>query len=415
MTREKPKPGQVKASEAGKEKILEKIQEKEWTKGDDSEALTVASQKLFKKKIENFTDDKEQINIEELKKRIKSKLIFNDYTYQSFLDEIEKIESKNNKITINKCLEIIESKNVRFKGISYNSSWKKFYNGNYLDKDIFKAYWDALELGDWRDYIDYPENSPYEKSDRNSEKLLTGLSLFNHKSQIKLLEKNFPDPTLAFLISKHPCSFSQIWLLRRLEAEIKTYNPKNFKVYSLNNTLYLESKKIIRLQDIKSVVDTLDFAHIIYTCDIDQISLQELQNYLQIYENLIEYIKNLPTIRPGKIFIYFLVGQNANNNCYQELKSKQEKLEIIELHQTSIDEYQRNNLLQDEVSDILPKIAAHLNKGKLSDEEKNIAAQLIKEMKNEITAEKLLKVIYRYFNCYFGYETTTFAKWTNYP
>ncbi|NMG09577.1 hypothetical protein [Brasilonema sp. UFV-L1] len=391
----------IPASKEGIEKINQCREDKRWTKDENSEAMIITSQQQFRQAvagekklpIEDFT-------IEQLESLVKKKIFTPDSTNQVW-EYINRLKSKNTlRITIERFLQVIESKEIHTKGITYRN-WQKFLQGKEIEQDVFIAFCEALGIEDWKSVAVLP--LIYTKDSTKQTRLVEGLSLFNHQRQIDLLLSNLANQKRAFLIA-NPCHYSRTWMLKRLETEISVTMCLKCKPISLTGSQYSS----LRIGELKNrfhteycqakLVKTLKQENLLFILDIDTYDLERLEQLIiEFWQPLVSQVP-----KNAGMLLMFLLASHCNND-WQE---KWHKSSTLSEHITELPP--ANPFEANDVAQVLPRIALKLGQ-QLLGQEVTIANCLINKSQGE--TEKLLLEIYRYFEC----RTTEFSLWQRYP
>ncbi|MEI2581754.1 hypothetical protein [Scytonema sp. PRP1] len=395
--------GKIKASREGIKQINSDREAKGWTKDQNSEALIITSQQEFKKAVDEIlltqSVDNTLLTIEQLEKLAD---FFTTNAKNAVFKCISKLlKEKTQKITIAHFLQIIESEDLHTKGITY-INWQKFLQGKEIDKPVFIAFCDALEIEDWRDVA---EARPIDSKDNTKQaRLVEGLSLFNHQKQVNLLLEKLANGNRAFLVA-NPCHYSRTWMLRRLESEISANIKLKCKPISLQRSLYSS----LGIGELKAhfeekylptkIINILKQEHIVIVFDIDSYDLQRLEQLIvEFWQPL---VSNLPPKTPGMLLMFLLATNRGN-----DWQGKWQNNPTLCKHMTEL--LPANPFQPEDVAQVLPKVALQLRKP-LSEPALDIAHSLIQ--KSQGKTDKLLQEIYRYFEC----RTTEFSVWQRYP
>lgn len=393
----------IKASQAGIQKIEELRKEKGWTKDENSFALVATSQQQFQKKVLIKWGNPQELDLQQLEILQKQKTFTNDSTIIVW-EYISTLKSQNKStVSLEKILELIEDRELHAEGISYRN-WRGFLNGKDINKDVFIAFCNVLEIADWTTVADLPPI--YRRTNTQQARLADGLSRwFDHQAQKNLLWQSLDCPTAAtkaFLVA-NPCCYSRTWMMRRLEEEMATVGLKSQPI-SLQGSSYSplsigELKNRFDRQYRHTLNTTLDRENIFLVLDIDTLDLQRLEQLIhQFWQPLLQKI---PSRTSGRLLMFLLAGDGNNDWQRQWHASPTLSQHIVEFPQA-------NPFCAADLSAILPKIAFQLRQH-LPESPDIIAESLIANSNG--STERLLKRIYQHFNC----RTTEFSLWQRYP
>lgn len=449
----------IRATTEGIKEIDDRRDKKGWSKNQNSDILTILSQNKFKQNIDKYKKDlgssenEENISIEKLRKLIinlsqsEEDKFFDNSEY--FLYELQKLENKQNFISLQHCFEIINysPNKARAPGMNY-ANWQKFLRGrddrDSIDEDVFSTFCEALgikkEVWNTRKFLfQYELYNSHRQGNRNRTQdiLLQELSLFNHVKQCELWVSKRRNSAGIFIMT-NPCMFSQTWMLRRLFAEVGDFNPCNYRVFSLDTSKRLSSysnksldkidEKVLlynkRFDELCSILNT---EHLIFTLDVDDYDQKSVQDFInQHYIPLFEYFSSNNT-KIGKIYI-FLMNRENNKDWYEQGQITIKLPDKYNINKCNINVLEPNMIytneqeLANELNEILQKISKKISQETSEDTENKIASNLINKIKKDnkikqvkkiqALPQKLLVEIYSHFKC----QTDQCHKtWQTYP
>lgn len=413
----------VRASDKGQEIIETKREEKQWSKREDSEALIITSQNVFREKLTELIPQQENgtiniLTIQDLMSFVRNNNFFAiNKSTQEVQNIIIELQNKNNQtIGVDEFVNLIRLREIHMKGIT-SVNWRNFLRKEKIPRNVFIAFCEALEIHDWSDVTDraYFER----KYDTKPTHLASYVSQFNHNTQIDLLQENYNNQIRAFIIS-NSCEWSRIWMLKCLVNNI-SFNPSmsfEYKFfpstnidskYSSMTVSELEKKIEKEYGGNKKLIKALNKNHIFFVINIDNYDLERLEKLIENFWQPLLYKINQTT--PGKLLMFLLAsGKNNNwqNGKWRDSPILTDKVFELDPANPFSEEHVRD------LSRVLRKITFGLP-GKFTlrpgETPDGVASNLINESGGD--SYTLLCNIYEYFKCE---RDRNFVKtWQQYP
>ena len=418
-----------------------------WAKNSDGcwAALMAASKYQFTKAVRKkfdlpSDDDYAAINIPTFRQWITSHEVFiheqknsTRLDSQSVVDKLLQDSINNNveTITIGEIVGLIEDRetDVRTDRVTYRN-WKYFLEGKCLDKDIFIAFCYALGLeNEWKTLVQIEDPPIYSSEKTQVDYLSQYLNEFNHRDQIEKIKEKIiftkNNQVTAFLFV-NKCPYSQTWMLRRIEHEMKNkwYRDRPVEVHNLN----LKKNICVGIPVLESRFQeyiSTDFSQkqLILILNIDKYLLYVEQIISDLWRPLLDKAHQQ---RPNSVLL-FLMCQKLEN--YLQEKWRENQILRDYMAQLPCPSYTKK-----ELGEVISNIADNFGfqfQQYLEESQEVIAEKLMNEyekMMNEYEqncqqnasiedpthTRNLLKGIYKHFHCPDS-DNEVNRQWQNYP
>jgi hypothetical protein len=391
-------------------------------------ALMIASEYIFRDAVTKKFDldgynDENFMPVEEFSNWIQSTSFFdyrnnksknpNQETSQKIIEDyIESVRKRPpfyRKITVGNIVDFIKDKNklVRCKGV-HNGKFKQFLGGKIIEKDIFIAFWKALEIQEtWEKFV-VVKSPIYSEEIARESFLLECLTSLNHTSQIRLIQNQICTPNnqvRAFLFINQ-CPHSQSWMLHRIKyeihrsrfpVEIKPLNQKNN--YAALPTSEIEARFF---QEAKYL--NVSEKQLIFTLNIDNYDPDAVKSIIK--NCWLPVLESANKIRPNSVLL-FLMDRTSGKDWQENNNILQDYMAQLPCHLPASSESQElENLILGIASRFIiefqytPKESCNI-----------IAEKLINKFRNHHQTLPLFAEICQYFNC----SPKQFEKqWKNY-
>lgn len=405
---------EVQATEADRARIEERLKDKGWTKRDDSQVLIEVSKNLIlgydfnnNRRLGIIQDI--QISLETLQDYKDDGLLQtpSSETGQAEWNQFKrKVRASSDRLINSMQLEeLIELGGLTVPGVTARN-WRYFYNGRKpIKTSLFIAFWESLDLDCCE--CEGLQNKPSQSLTKSSKsaRLYQALLTFNYRTQVQTIaEVAAQSPRSGLFLIQGHCPVARVWLMRRLEAEMRCEycwsEPKRlrFSFESQASPTHLEDP-----DQLQAAIDqwlgiplsgALQHRNIILVLEnVDALDADRLKGLMSAFSSITE---QLNPNSPG-FFLVFLVDYGKENSWRQDICLQSELIQVSAWR-----------IKQHEIEQELVRVAGKLQT--VLNPVQNVAQQIFEESEQG-QPRLVLQQIYDQFNCQLGRA----KQWQSYP
>lgn len=360
----------IKVAQDQIENIKQRIRDKGWNiDRNSSEVIPEANKqqlkKIFKNKNINYQTT---IKISDLDILIKQDKRFTPNSENKLRDYIhEQKENGRTEIEIQDFWEYFDQEeDIRLKSFTQRS-YMDFISGKEIEKEVFQVFCEVIGINNWKSVV--PQDSIY----FHTYILSDSLAVFNHETQVRDFKIGLNDNQIFGVTNS--CSYSCIWMLKRLETEICRLTTLKCKRINLRSSGYLSLEiSNIKTKFSENNLDFLKKENIFVFLDTEPYTLEDIENLIENY--WYPLLRKMPINAKGKLIMFLL-----NKESYQQ--ELQKRLNLINI--------QKSNLFDSEgIAALLSEIM--LRNNHQSDEKPLKIAERILNNSNNNTKNLLINI-----------------------